>query len=319
MSGTTWDGHAAMPTVHPLSMGVWWGPARSHPTALTLVAEADLVLGIGVRPGTEVGVGLLGGDNAVVLLPGTVEECYELAQEAFDLADRFQTAVFVLSDLDLGMNLWMTPPFRYPERPFDRGKVLSADDLARLEGDWGRYRDVDKDGVPYRTLPGTDHPSAAYFTRGSGHDEAARYTEEAEAYARNMDRLARKLETARRAMPAPVVEADGATVGLIAYGSTHHAVAEARDLLRERGFAPDYLRVRALPLASSIVDFVRDHERVYVIEQNRDGQMYDLLRLELPAELAGRLGSIRHYDGRPIPAEAITRPLLELEEAVPVQ
>ncbi len=254
-----------------------------------------------------------------VLLPGTVEECYEFAQVAFDLADRFQTAVFVLSDLDLGMNLWMTPTFKYPERPFDRGKVLSADDLERLESHWGRYRDVDQDGVTYRTLPDTDHPAAGYFTRGSGHDEQARYTEEAEAYARNMDRLARKFETARRAMPAPLVEAAGSTVGLIAFGSTHHAVVEARDLLRERGMSVDYLRVRALPLAASIPDFVRDHERVYVIEQNRDGQMYDLLRLELPADLAGRLRSIRHYDGRPIPAESITRPLLELEEAVPVQ
>jgi 2-oxoglutarate/2-oxoacid ferredoxin oxidoreductase subunit alpha len=261
-----------------------------------------------------------GDTKHLVLLPGTVEECYEFAQEAFDLADRFQTPVFVLSDLDLGMNLWMTPTFQYPERSFDRGKVLTAEDLQRLEGQWGRYRDVDHDGIPYRTLPGTDHPAAGYFTRGSGHDEDARYTEEAEAYARNMDRLAKKFETARSAMPAPDVDTSaGSAMGLIAFGTTHHAVVEARDLLRERGMPVDYLRVRALPLAASIVDFVRDHERVYVIEQNRDGQLYDLLRLELPAELAARLRSIRHYDGRPIPAEAITRPLLELEEAVPVQ
>jgi 2-oxoglutarate ferredoxin oxidoreductase subunit alpha len=261
-----------------------------------------------------------GDTKHLVLLPGTVEECYEFAQDAFDLADRFQAPVFVLSDLDLGMNLWMTPLFQYPERPFDRGKVLSAEDLARLEGQWGRYRDVDQDGVPYRTVPGTEHPAAGYFTRGSGHDEDARYTEEADVYARNMDRLARKLETARAAMPAPVVDdAARSTIGLIAFGTTHHAVVEARDLLQERGMPVDYLRVRALPLAASIVDFVRGHERVYVIEQNRDGQMYDLLRLELPADLAGRLRSIRHYDGRPIPAESITRPLLELEEAVPVQ
>jgi len=261
-----------------------------------------------------------GDTKHLVLLPGTVEECYEFAQEAFDLADRFQTPVFVLSDLDLGMNLWMTPTFQYPERSFDRGKVLSAEDLQRLEGQWGRYRDVDRDGIPYRTLPGTDHPAAGYFTRGSGHDEDARYTEEAEAYARNMDRLAKKFETARPAMPAPDVDTSaGSSMGLIAFGTTHHAVVEARDLLRERGMPVDYLRVRALPLAASIVDYVRDHERVYVIEQNRDGQLYDLLRLELPAELAARLRSIRHYDGRPIPAEAITRPLLELEEAVPVQ
>jgi 2-oxoglutarate ferredoxin oxidoreductase subunit alpha len=261
-----------------------------------------------------------GDTKHLVLLPGTVEECYEFAQAAFDLSDHFQTAVFVLSDLDLGMNLWMTPLFRYPERPFDRGKVLDAEDLERLGGQWGRYRDVDHDGVPYRTLPGTDHPGAGYFTRGSGHDEDGKYTEEAEAYARNMDRLARKHETARAAMPAPIVDtAAGSPIGLIAFGTTHHAVVEARDLLRERGMPVDYLRVRALPLAASIVDYVRQHERVYVIEQNRDGQMYDQLRLYLPIELAGRLRSIRHYDGRPIPAESITRPLLELEEAVPVK
>src|SRR5438132_6788226 len=147
-----------------------------------------------------------GDTKHLVLLPATVEDCYEFGQAAFDLADRFQTPVFVLSDLDLGMNLWMTPPFQYPERPFDRGKVLTAEDLERLEGQWGRYRDVDQDGVPYRTLPGTDHRAAGYFTRGSGHDENARYTEEADVYARNMDRLAHKLETARDAMPEPVVD-----------------------------------------------------------------------------------------------------------------
>src|SRR6266699_5580130 len=154
-----------------------------------------------------------GDTKHLVLLPGTVEECYELAQQAFDLADRFQTPVFVLSDLDLGMNLWMTPRFEYPERPYDRGKVLSAEDLERLHGDWGRYKDVDGDGVTYRTLPGTDHAAAGFFTRGSGHDENARYTEGADAYARNMDRLVRKLETARHALPAPVIDEAGRKVG----------------------------------------------------------------------------------------------------------
>jgi 2-oxoglutarate ferredoxin oxidoreductase subunit alpha len=258
-----------------------------------------------------------GDTKHLVLLPATVEECYEFAQAAFDASDHFQTPVFVLSDLDLGMNLWMTRPFTYPEKPFDRGKVLSADDLERLEGVWARYRDVDGDGVTYRTLPGTEHPQAGYFTRGSGHDENARYSEDAEVYARNMDRLARKHDSARAALPQPATEsAPGAAVGLIAYGTTHHAVVEARDLLADRGLATDYLRVRALPLSRSIREFVAAHERVYVVEQNRDGQMYDLLRLELPADLVGRVSSIRHYDGRPIPAEAITRPLLELE-AVP--
>jgi len=220
----------------------------------------------------------------------------------------------VLSDLDLGMNLWMTPAFKYPEKPFDRGKVLSKEDLERLTGEWARYQDVDGDGVTYRTLPGTDHPAAGYFTRGSGHDEHAKYTEGADAYARNMDRLNRKFETARAALPAPVAdESAKSSVGLIAYGSTDAAVREARERLAAAGRSVDYLRIRALPLSPEVAGFVARHETVYVAEQNRDGQMFDLIRLSLPPELVGRLRSIRHYNGQPIPAEAITEPLLQSE------
>ncbi len=258
-----------------------------------------------------------GDTKHLVLLPGSVEECYEFGRDAFDYADRFQTPVFVLSDLDLGMNLWMTPAFKYPEKPFDRGKVLSKEDLERLTGEWGRYQDVDGDGVTYRTLPGTDHPAAGYFTRGSGHDEHAKYTEGADAYARNMDRLNRKFETARAALPAPVAdESAKSSVGLIAYGSTDAAVREARERLTAAGRSVDYLRIRALPLSPEVASFVARHETVYVAEQNRDGQMFDLIRLSLPADLVGRLRSIRHYNGQPIPAEAITEPLLQ-SEAVP--
>jgi 2-oxoglutarate ferredoxin oxidoreductase subunit alpha len=255
-----------------------------------------------------------GDTKHLVLLPGTVEECYEFARDAFDYADRFQTPVFVLSDLDLGMNLWMTPEFKYPDRPFDRGKVLSKADLDRLGGEWARYRDVDGDGVPYRTLPGTDHPAAGYFTRGSGHDEHARYTESAHAYEANMDRLLHKFETARVALPAPMIdESTHSPVGLIAFGSTHAAVVEARQALTAANRSVDYLRVRALPLSAQVVEFVSRHERVYVVEQNRDGQIYDLIRLELPPQLVDRLHSIRHYDGQPIPADSIIEPLLESE------
>jgi 2-oxoglutarate/2-oxoacid ferredoxin oxidoreductase subunit alpha len=259
-----------------------------------------------------------GDTKHLVLLPGTVEECYEFGRDAFDYADRFQTPVFVLSDLDLGMNLWMTPAFKYPEKPFDRGKVLSKEDLERLSGEWARYRDVDGDGVPYRTLPGTDHPSAGFFTRGSGHDENARYTESAVHYARNMDRLNRKFETARKALPPPVVdEGTKSPVGLIAFGSTHVAVLEARQTLAEEGRTFDYMRIRALPLSAEVAEFVRRHERVYVVEQNRDGQMFDLIRLAIPSDLVDRLRSIRHYDGQPIPADSIIEPLMEAE-VVPV-
>ena len=259
-----------------------------------------------------------GDTKHLVLLPGSVEECYEFGRDAFDFADRFQTPVFVLSDLDLGMNLWMTPAFKYPEKPFDRGKVLSKEDLDRLSGEWGRYQDVEGDGITYRTLPGTDHPAAGYFTRGSGHDEHARYTESADAYARNMDRLNRKFETARAALPAPVVDESGkSSVGLIAFGSTDAAVREARERLAAANQSVDYLRIRALPLSPDVAGFVERHETVYVVEQNRDGQMFDLIRLNLPAELIGRLRSIRHYNGQPIPADAITEPLLQ-SEAIPV-
>jgi 2-oxoglutarate ferredoxin oxidoreductase subunit alpha len=235
--------------------------------------------------------------------------------EAFDLAERFQTPVFVLSDLDLGMNSWLTPPLHYPERPFDRGKVLAADDLASMKS-WGRYRDVDKDGITYRTLPGTKHPGAGFFTRGTGHDEEARYSEMPEVWQRNLDRLVRKHETARTAVPSPVVdEKKGRKVAIIAYGTTHHAVVEARDFLLEAGVELNYMRVRALPLSPEVATFVKRHDRVYVVEQNRDGQLYGILRTELPTHLIGRLESIRHYNGVPIDARAIIDPLLEEERA----
>jgi 2-oxoglutarate ferredoxin oxidoreductase subunit alpha len=253
-----------------------------------------------------------GDTKHLVLLPATVAEAYEFAMDAFDLAERFQTPVFVLSDLDLGMNSWLTPPLPYPDKPFDRGKVLDANDLAATKN-WGRYRDVDKDGIPYRTLPGTNHPSAGYFTRGTGHDEEARYSELPEVWQRNLDRLTRKHDTARRAVPSPVMEEHGHGVAILAYGTTHHAVVEALDVLRESGVDADYLRVRALPLAPEVAAFVRRHKRVYIVEQNRDGQLYSLLRNELPTHLIGRLESVRHYNGVPIDAHAIIEPLLAAE------
>ena len=245
-----------------------------------------------------------GDTKHVMLFPATVEDCYEFGLKAFDLAERLQTPIFVMSDLDLGMNIWMSDPFRYPEKPWDRGKVLDAADLARL-GSFERYKDVDGDAIPYRTLPGTAHPLAAYFTRGSGHDEQARYTESAETYARVMDRLRRKWETARELVPAPVLDrARGAEVGVIAFGSTHHAMGEARDRLREEGLATSYLLVKAYPFSKEVRRFVEAHERIYVVEQNRDAQMAALLKMEYP-DLAPRLRSVLHYDGLPIDAQSV--------------
>jgi 2-oxoglutarate ferredoxin oxidoreductase subunit alpha len=255
----------------------------------------------------------------ILLIPGSVGECYELAMEAFDLAERFQTPVFVMTDLDLGMNNWMADPFSYPEKPFDRGKVLRTKEafeahVAKFK-EFARYRDVDGDGIPYRTLPGfVDSPAAAYFTRGSGHTDRATYTERGDDYKNNMDRLARKFETAKEYVPKPVVSAgNGAKVGIIAYGSSDFAVEEARTLLGRKGLATDYLRLRALPFTPETAAFVASHERVYVVDQNRDGQMYDLLRLEVGND-APKLRSIRHYDGFPLDAETVIEGIEEGEK-----
>jgi 2-oxoglutarate ferredoxin oxidoreductase subunit alpha len=246
-----------------------------------------------------------GDTRHAVLLPGSVEECFSMAVDAFDLAERLQTPVFVLSDLDLGMNVWMAEPFEYPARPLDRGKVLSKEDLDRLGG-FSRYADVDGDGIGWRTLPGTPHPKAAYFTRGTGHDEASVYSEKPEVYARNMARLARKLDGARSVLPQPVADGAGAEVGILCFGSSQFAVAEARARLRaEAGLETDALRVRAYPFADAVREFVARHPRVHVVEQNRDGQLAALLRMDLPAELAARVRPAPRSDGLPLDAETV--------------
>jgi 2-oxoglutarate/2-oxoacid ferredoxin oxidoreductase subunit alpha len=249
----------------------------------------------------------------ILLLPSSVEECYSMAMEAFNLAEEFQTPVFVMSDLDLGMNNWMANPFRYPDQPIRRGKVLSAADLERIKK-FERYRDVDGDGIPYRTLPGTDHPLAAYFTRGSGHNESAGYSERPEDYKNNMDRLKRKYETARKRVPPPVLDEEaGAEIGIIAYGSSHWAVVECRDQLRkEQKIKTSYLRIQALPLSDQIAAFVKRMKRVYVVDQNRDGQMCDLVRLAVLRD-CNKVRSVRHYNGLPIDARSITDEILSQE------
>jgi 2-oxoglutarate ferredoxin oxidoreductase subunit alpha len=278
------------------------GPSTGMPTR---TSQADLLSTAFLSHGDT---------KHIVLLPGSVKECFEFGGQAFDIAERMQTPVFVLSDLDLGMNNWMSEPFTYPEKPIDRGKVLSAEDLNRLGG-FARYKDVDGDAIGYRTLPGTDHPKAAYFTRGSGHNESSGYTEKPDEYVAVMERLARKFETARKHVPPALVErGTGSRIGIIAYGTSHYAIVESLDQIKKAHDVDfDYLRVRAYPFSENVEDFVAAHDRIYVVEQDRDAQLASLLKLDLPADQVTKLRSILHYNGLPIDAESVTSELVTKE------
>jgi len=253
-----------------------------------------------------------GDTQHIALIPGSVAECFEFAGEALDLAEMFQTPIFVLSDLDLGMNNWMSEPFKYPEKPYRRGKLLSKEKIEELGGKWGRYLDIDNDGISWRSIPGTDAPS--YFTRGSGHDAFARYSERPEDYKATVDRLAKKFDTARKFVPAPIVDLKpGAKIGFIAYGTTDFPLQESRHQLEsERDVKTGYLRLRALPFTEELKAFVANHDRIYVVEQNRDGQMGDLIRLEV-AEDQKKIRKILHYTGLPCDARSITDAVLQME------
>lgn len=242
-----------------------------------------------------------GDTKQVLLFPSSIEECFEFGYKAHDLADRLQTPVLVLSDLDLGMNNWMGEPFAYPETPLDRGKVLTAEEVEALPR-FGRYQDTDGDGIAYRTLPGNENPRAAWFGRGTGHDANAKYSERPEDWVENMDRLARKFDTARGLVPRAVIdERRGARLGIVAYGSTRYAIEEARDLLAANGVVTDFMRIRALPIGPEVEEFIAAHDDVVVIEMNRDGQLTAILRDELPAQ-AAKLGKIAYLDGMPLTA-----------------
>lgn len=240
-----------------------------------------------------------GDTQNVMLLPACGHESFEFGWRSFDIAEKFQTPVFVLIDLDLGMNNSMAKPFVYPDAPMDRGKLLWEKDLENWahEKPWGRYLDVDNDGITYRTVPGNRDPRAGYFARGTGHDEYAHYTEKPDDWEKNMARLVQKFENMREELPLPAVVGDGkAKIGLIAYGTTDPAIYEARDLLAADGIETDYLRIRALPFSKQIREFVDAHERVYVIELNRDGQMHQIMKIEYP-ELTDKMVSIIKHDG----------------------
>jgi 2-oxoglutarate ferredoxin oxidoreductase subunit alpha len=255
-----------------------------------------------------------GDTQNIVLLPGNTNECFQFGWQSFDLAEHLQTPVYVLSDLDLGVNQWMTEPFEYPNRDMDRGKVLWEEDMENWEGEWGRYLDVDGDGIPYRTLPGNQHPESAWFARGTGHDPFARYSEDPEDWRENMERLARKFESARGLVPEPVVDqVEGAEVGIIAYGSSDPAVEEARYLLQKEDLDISYLRLRAIPFSDPVREFIEAHDRVYVVEMNRDGQVRQLLTLDYPGQ-ALKLTSVARLDGLPLSAVWLAEQIRKAED-----
>jgi 2-oxoglutarate ferredoxin oxidoreductase subunit alpha len=270
------------------------GPSTGMPTR---TQQSDLLISAFASHGDT---------KHVLLIPDGPAEVFEFAASAFDFAERLQTLVFVMLDLDIGMNSHLTPPFRWDDaRAYDRGKVLTGEELETI-GDFGRYNDVDGDGVPYRTLPGAHPTLGAYFTRGTSRDRFARYTEEAGPYVDNMERLLRKFETARGLLPRPVLKpaAKPTRVGIIHYGSTAPAIDEAQALLASDGLDVDTLRIRAFPLASEVAEFVRDHDEVFVVEQNRDAQMRVLMTTDLGIAPA-RLTPVLHFTGMPITARFI--------------
>ncbi len=275
------------------------GPSTGLPTR---TAQSDMTMAHNLGHGDT---------RHVMLIPGSVTECFEFGWMAFDLAEHLQAPVFVMSDLDLGMNQWMTLKFEYPEPPMDRGKVIWEEELEKRIGSWGRYADVDGDAIPYRTVPGNLHSGAAYMARGTGHDPQAHYSEDPQVWEINLNRLVAKYYSAGDLVPQPIVDVlQGAKNGIITYGSSDPAVIEARDILGKKGFNFDKLRLRAVPFTSEVEDFLRSHDTVYVVENNQDGQMAQLLSQEFPA-LAGRLVKVAHNDGLPLSAAWIVESILK--------
>jgi 2-oxoglutarate ferredoxin oxidoreductase subunit alpha len=277
------------------------GPSTGLPTR---TAQGDLLQAAFLSHGDT---------KHLMIFPSSVEESYTMAMEAFDLTEQFQTPVFVMMDLDLGMNNWMSDAFEYPTKPINRGKMLTAEKLKQLGGEWGRYKDVDGDGIPYRTIPGDGLP--AYFTRGSGHNAKGQYSERPDDYVDNMDRLSRKFETARGHMPKPVIESNpNAKIGFIAYGTSDYATQESRDQLREETKVETaYFRLRGYPFNDELSKFIDTYDRIYVIEQNRDAQLLQLMKLELAPDQQKKLRSVLHYNGLPIDARSITDDVLAQE------
>ena len=272
------------------------GPSTGLPTH---ISQGDLTFSYFLSHGDT---------DFVILIPGTVSECFEFGWRALDIADELQTPVIVLSDLDLGMNDWQTLAFRYPPAPINKGKIIWEDELKVLierNGHWGRYEDVDGDHIAYRTVPGNLHPAAAYFTRGTGHDDMAHYSEAPDTWERNHLRIKQKIFNSKENLPEPFLNTRNASeAGIISYGSNDDAVYESCELLARQGFSCDYLRIRAIPFCDKVEQFLNDHPLIYVVEANRDGQMAQILRVNFP-QSAHKILSIAHMDGLSLSAEWI--------------
>jgi 2-oxoglutarate ferredoxin oxidoreductase subunit alpha len=278
------------------------GPSTGLPTR---TGQGDLILNYFLGHGDT---------QQIIIIPSTVTECFDFGWKAFDFADQFQTPVIILSDLDLGMNFWMTKEFEYPDKPINKGKILWEEDLEAFGKEWGRYLDVDGDGIPYRTVMGNSHEKAAYFARGTGHDEFGNYSEDPEVWRRNLDRIKLKIENAREILPEPIIRKNqDARIGLIGMGSTEPAILEAQDKLLEKGISADFMRIRALPFSGMVKDFIKSHDRNYVIELNRDGQLHQILNIDYCYQ-SDRLVSLSYIDGLPMPADYIIQSVSEKEQ-----
>tara|TARA_Y100000385_G_C13080070_1_gene633414 strand:- start:1019 stop:2482 length:1464 start_codon:yes stop_codon:yes gene_type:complete len=254
-----------------------------------------------------------GDTKHILLIPCTPKECFEMASLALDMADRFQTLIFLMSDLDLGMNEHICEPLEWDKnRKFNRGKVLDANDLEKSDLDWGRYLDVDGDGICYRTIPGTHPSKGGYFTRGTSRDEYAKYTEKGEVYQRNVDRLTVKWNTAKNEVPKPEFyqNKNKGELGMVFYGTTTYAATEAMEMMEEKGIIIDSMRVRAFPFGQEVEQFIEDHKEVFIIEQNKEGQMRTLIINELEFS-PKKLIKVLNYNGYPITADHIVEKIEE--------
>ena len=277
------------------------GPSTGMPTH---TSQGDLSFSYFISHGDK---------DFVILLPGDMNECFEFGWKGLDIAEKLQTPVIILSDLELGMNIWMADPLQYPDEEIDRGKVLWEEDIENFvkekQKEWGRYVDFDGDGIPYRTVPGNLHSKAPYFTRGTSHDPYAGYSESSEDWENNLIRIKKKFEQAKLICPKPIIEDENKELAIIAYGSSEMPVIEAITKLKGLSIGVDYLRVRSLPFSQEVENFIKKHQRLYVVENNRDGQMKQLLCVNYP-DLANKLLSVAHSDGLSLSAQWIVERIL---------